>query len=275
MLILFKNCVLFLFYTVVCILMLTDGMSYKKGLYYSFFPVMMIYYLVMLFPSVHRYYIFQVMERGFIRWKIIWQTMFHGALLGKIPHVILFMFLLKELKFIIEYAETRLSKIDESLFEKCPGYRIAHLYLNLFKDDIDNRFHSNCYHTNRLYILESTTVSRETQLGISNYREIRRKNAKPRSMNEDEEKMYEAASNKGILLSNRDYLLAYYVGLLFTLTLWEHFTVSFLLIFVDISSYFFTRAVVHDVCVDFAYVAIALFFALQQNNNILVTKNLN
>ncbi len=256
---------LFVFYTCLCILMLLDVMWYEKGLYFTFFPVMMIYYLFMLFPSIHRHYIYQVTERGFIRWKIIWQILFHGAISNEIPYILLFLFLLKELKFVIEFAETRLSKIEESLYEKCPGYRIAHLHLNLFQDDMDNRFHVNCFHTNRLYILESTVLSRETQLGISNYREIRRRNKAPRTMTEEEENMYKASSNQFLLFSNRNYIIGYYVGLLCTILLFEHYT-SFILVLFNITTFLFMRSAIHDVLVDLAYGVISVLFALQRNN---------
>lgn len=265
MIILFKNATLFVYYASVCILMLSDVMWYEKGLFFSFFPIMMIYHLVLLFPSIHRHYIYQVTERGFIRWKIIWQVLFHGAMTLHFPYIVLFLFVLKELKFVIEFAETRLSKIEESLYEKCPGYRIAHLHLNLFQDDMDNRFHANCFHTNRLYILESTVASRETQLGISNYREIRRRNKTPRAMTEEDEKMYKAAANQALLFSQRNYIVGYYVGLLCTISLFEHYT-TFLLIMFNITTFLFTRSVVHDVLVDLSYGVISVFFALQRNN---------
>lgn len=280
MIIFVKNTTLFLFYFSLCFMMVSGLLPYKKGFYFSFFPIMMIYYLVMMFPRLHYHYIYQISERGFIRWKVFWQLLFHASLALQNPYlcisVIFYMFLLKELCFVIKFAETRIAKIEESIYEKMPTFRIAHLHLNVFEDDMDNRFHVNCYHTNRLYLLESTVKSRKTQLGISNYRDIRRRKQKPRTMNEHEEKMYNAASNEQILLSDRKYLLLYYVGILSSITLFIDLSsttkafFNLLLIFGDMFSFLFTHSLFHDGFVDISYAVVSLCIALRQSSHILM-----
>jgi len=278
MILLLKHGLLFSFYFTLCFMMVSDIVPYSKGLYYSFFPVMMIYYLAMLSPKIQRYYIYQVMERRFVRWKVVWQLLFHSSLSLYNPTLciatILYMYLLKDFCFLINFAETRLAKIEETIHEKMPQYRIAHLHLNVFEDDMDNRFHVNCYHTNRLYLLESTVKSRKTQLGISNYRDIRRRKQNPRTMNEEEEKMYIASSNNGILLANRNYLQAYYIGSILIVSLFIDLSnttksyVNLMLIFGNIFTYLFTHPLFHDGVVDISYAVVALFVALEQSSNI-------
>ncbi len=41
---------------------------------------------------------------------------------------------------LIKHAEKRIAKIEMSMFDEGLGQRIAHLHLNVFKDDIENRF---------------------------------------------------------------------------------------------------------------------------------------
>jgi uncharacterized membrane protein YqhA len=84
-------------------------------------------------------------------------------------------------------------------------------------------------------------------------------------MSEEDEKMYKAAANQSLLFSQRNYIIAYYVGLLCTLSLFEHYT-TFLLVLFNMTTFLFTRSAVHDVLVDLSYGGISVFFALQQNN---------
>lgn len=263
-----KNTVFFLFYSSICCLMLTGHMHYERGFYFSFFPIMMMYYLLMLHPGIHERYIFQMTERYFLRWKIIWCIYFHMCL-NRDVLIVLFLYLYKEFVFVINYAETRLAKIDESMYEKMTGYRVAHLHLNVFQDDMDNRFHENCYHTNRLYLIESTNTSRETQLGISNYRDIRRRGKAPREMTEDDARMYKASSNKGLLLANRRIMVAYPMVILVVFSLTNY--LSAILIIGNILSYMFTRAMFHDFWTDISYAVVSVIYAQWQNNNMLIT----
>jgi len=183
---------------------------------------------------------------------------------------LLYMFLYKELYFLIHFAEARLAKIEDSIEEKMPQYRIAHLHLNVFPDDMNNRFHESCFNTNRLYLLETSTSSRETQLGISNYREIRKKNKKPREMTDREKILYKAAGNTEILISERLYFILYPIAVLIVLLI---FTIAatyvensglalltFQLIITDILSYTLTPPVYHDLIVDLNYAVSSVIF---------------
>jgi len=270
MLIYGKNLLFFFYYALLCFLMLSNHIAYVKGWYFSFFPMMMMYYMVMLHPYFHMLYIYSVMEKRYFRCKQVWQLFFHICL-GYISTP-LYLFLYKELFFIIKFAEKRLAKIEESIVEKIPSYRIAHLHLNTFKEDMDNRFHYSCFDTSRLYLLETTQESKKTQLGISNYREIRRKQDTPREMSDEETIMYTAASNQTLFLSNRKYYIISPIVILAGMLLIEtsntlNYSVHATLIFIDVATYIFTPPRAHDIFVDVSYASAALIFALVYYNN--------
>lgn len=282
MIIYVKNSILFLYYAILCFLMLTKNIVFVKSVFFYFFPVMMVYYMCMLHPRIHMMYIYYVMEKKYVRWKQVWQFFFHFAMYLHDDNMyislgsLLYLFLYKELYFVLSFAESRLGKIEESIHEKIPEYRIAHLHLNVFKEDMDNRFHESCFNTNRLYVLESTGESRKTQLGISNYRDVRRKDKPPRDMGDEEQVMYIASSNETTFLENRQYFIFYPVAilgilLLFTMVgstnpLATYFNLS--LILSDLLSYMFMRSQRHDVSVDVNYAVSALLFAQLHYSNI-------
>ena len=223
------------------------------------------------------YYIYYVTERHFVWWKVLWQMYYHGSLTYSSFCVatLVYMVTIKEIIFLLKFSEKRLAKIEESIEEKAPQYRIAHLHLDVFQDDINNRFHRSCFNTNRLYLLESTIESKRTQLGISNYRDIRRKNEEPRDMNEEEQIWYKAASNEYILLENRHFyillpILALSAMLLFTLDVYNPtIYVHILLIVGDISTYIFTPRLVHEVLVDVFYALASVLYGLLCYNLLL------
>lgn len=270
-----KNLILFLYYSCVCIAMLTEHLNYEKGFYFSFFPIMMIYYLAMLFPKIHHNYVYYVIERKGVRWKDVWRLYFHFSLylgsnsLFATLATIIYFSLYKELNFIIHYAENRLAKIEEAIYEKLPGFRIAHLHLNVFTDDMSNRFHEHCFKTNRLYILESTPASKSTQLGISNYREIRRKKKEPREMDDREIVMYEASSNKTLFIDHRNYFIYTPVALLFFFIIFTDVSntlrsyVNLLLILSDVLTFLFTNSDTNDIFIDLIYAVFALVYGIE------------
>ena len=150
-----------------------------------------------------------------------------------------------------------------------PQFRIAHLHLNVFEEDMDNRFHESCFNTNRLYLLETTNTSRETQLGIINYREIRKNKKKPREMTEREKVLYNASSNETMFLSDRNYFIFYPLGILFFLllcTLVGSYSILTLYLYVslvcgDVVTYMTMDPRYHDVYVDVHYAVASLVFA--------------
>lgn len=275
MIIYVKNSILFLYYAILCFLMLTKHIVFVKSVFFYFFPIMMIYYMCMLHTRIHMMYVYYVMEKKYVRWKQIWQFFFHFAMYLHDENMyialagLLYLFLYKEVYFLLHFAEARLGKIEESIYEKIPNYRIAHLHLNVFQEDKDNRFHGSCFNTNRLYVLESTSQSRAVQLGISNYRDIRRKGNTPREMTEEEQTMYIASSNETLFLENRQYFIFYPVAILGILLLFTvvgttsplatYFNLS--LIVCDLLSFMFMRSQCHDVSVDVNYAVYSLIFA--------------
>lgn len=275
MLLFVKNSLLFLYYGMLCFLMLTNHLRFVKTTFFYFFPVMMLYYLVMIQSRVHMMYLYFVMEKRYVRWKQLWQFFFHMAIfLGTDALFIavaglVYMFLYKELFFTIKFAEKRLAKIEESIDEKMPQFRVAHLHLNVFEEDMENRFHESCFNSNRLYLLETTSSSRETQLGIINYREIRKNKKKPREMTEREKVLYNASSNETMFLSDRNYFIFYPLGILFFLllcTLVGSYSIlqSYLyvsLICGDVVTYMTMDPQYHDVYVDAHYAVASLVFA--------------
>ena len=276
-----KHVFLFLYYATTCFFMLTDHLVFVRTYFFYFFPIMMIYYMCLLHPRIHMIYQYNVMEKYFVRWNNVWQLGFHivMCIMEECLYVqtfcLLYYFLYKELYFLIHFAEKRLSKIEDSMEEKIPGYRIAHLHLEVFTEDVDNRFHKSCFDTNRLYILESTIQSRETQLGITNYREIRRKNRKPRLMSESEKVLYEASSNRTMLVSNREQFVLYPVAILWfmlmcALLAYPSFVscLSTALISLSACSYVIIPVKYHDLVVDLSYAVVSLVFAQLYYKNI-------
>jgi len=215
-----------------------------------------------LFTPSHVIYEYFIKEKGYPRWKQLWQLLFHVSINPDSVFVLFYLFLAKEIPFLIRFAEARLAKIEDSLEEKAPGYRIAHLHLNVFQEDMDNRFHASCFDTNRLYLLETNNISRETQLGISNYRDIRKNKRKPRTMTEADKIMYKASSNETLFLMYRNYFMYYPVVILIGLlglTIHTKFSiVSSSLILIDILSYYFMRSQHHDLVVDLSYALVGV-----------------
>lgn len=263
--------------------MLSGHLRYQKGFYFSFFPIMMIYYLIMLFPRVHNVYIYHVIERKGVRWKVLWRLYFHFSLyyctdsLFATLATIIYFTLYKELNFTIHFAENRLAKIDEAIYEKLPGFRISHLHLGVFNDDTANRFHENCFKTNRLYILESTAASKSTQLGISNYREIRRRKKEPRSMTDTELKMYEASSGRLIFIDNRNYYIYTPIAILFFFIIFTDVSITLksymnlILILTDVLTFLFLSNDKNDIICDLTYAVLSIAYSLVHYNSPMQT----
>lgn len=260
-----KNIALFVYYTSVCFFMLTDRLFFSRSILFYFFPFMMVYYLTCMSSYFHMIYLYFVMEKGYARWKQLWQLLFHIAIYPTGIGTLAMLFVVKEIPFLIKHAEARLASIEDSLEEKVPSYRIAHLHHKVFEEDIDNRFHTSCFDTNRLYLLETTNVSRETQLGISNYREIRKKRKKPRSMTDSDVVMYKASNNKQMFLLGRNYYIYYPVFFLLGVLIGEPISISSLisslLIWIDLMSYYFMQPQYHDLMVDLSYAVASVGFS--------------
>ena len=192
------------------------GYTYNNDMVmFPFIIMSIIYYSIMLIPYVHKIYIYNLMERSIPKWTYLIRAAFHYLLfkndiMSAFPSVLIVCILsiLKDIIFLIEHAETRLAKIDKILYED-PDFnkkRISHLHLNVFADDINNRFHKHCFNTNRLYVeCDITPYAADTALAINNYRILRKDKKRPREFTEGDEVAYIASENHKIFISGRDY----------------------------------------------------------------------
>lgn len=169
-----------------------------------------LYYCAMLTPKVHQIYIYNLVERIIPKWTYIIRILFHYTcyypnLTKAFPATlcVVMIMLWKDILFLIRHAEKRLAKIEMSMYDEESPHRIAHLHLNVFKDDINNRFHKHCFDTNRIYLIDNTPSSRDSLLSIYNYRALRLEGKKPRPFTGDDELHYTASNNKRIFISQR------------------------------------------------------------------------
>ena len=155
--------------------------------------------------------------------------------------------------YLIHHAEKRLGKID-SIIEY---NRIAHLHYNLYPIDMTNRFHKNQFETNRLYMFNDIEEARKTSLGVNNYRKMIRENKQPRSMTVEEQRMFKAAKNELIFISNRNYFLYLPALIIFSLIGYVDFSrpTNFILFLLEIFSRLFLNKFQN-------YVVTNLIFAL-------------
>ena len=172
------------------------------------------YYSILLIPRIHQIYVYNIVERIIPKWTYLIRALFHYVLfyptLTKAFPAVLSVFILmwwKDIYFLITHAEKRLAKIEMSMFdEECPQ-RIAHLHLNVFADDMGNRFHKHCFNTNRIYLIENTQQSSDSLLSIHNYRSLRMEGKPPRAFTGDDKLYYKASNNKRIFISHREYFI--------------------------------------------------------------------
>lgn len=166
--------------------------------------------MIMLIPKIHQYYVFSIVERVIPKWTYLLRaafhyTLFYPTLTKSFPSVVSIgiIMLWKDIVFLIVHAEKRLAKIEMSMFDEEMGHRIAHLHLNVFEDDIQNRFHKHCFDTNRIYLIQNTEASKQSNLSIANYRKLRLEGKTPRTFIDDDSIYYDASNNKRVFISNR------------------------------------------------------------------------
>ena len=111
-------------------------------------------------------------------------TLYYPDLNKSFPVVlcVLMVMLWKDCCFLISHAEKRLPKIETSMHHEDIEQRVAHLHLNVYADDIENRFHKHCFNTKRLHMQENTEQSKDALLSIYNYRKLHRKGKQPREV---------------------------------------------------------------------------------------------
>ena len=99
-----------------------------------------LYYMVLLVPKIHQYYVFNIVERTIPKWTYLIRaafhyTLFYPTLTKSFPSVVSICIIMmwKDVIFLIKHAEKRIAKIEMSMFDEGLGQRIAHLHLNVFK----------------------------------------------------------------------------------------------------------------------------------------------
>ncbi len=225
-----------------------------------------LYYVILMAPKIHHIYVYNIVERFIPRWTYFVRaafhyTLFYPTLTKSFPSVlcVLMIMLWKDIIFLITHAERRLAKIEMSMYDEEMTHRIAHLHLNVFSDDMENRFHKHCFNTNRLYLLENTENAMDTQLAIHNYRKLRTERKKPREFTGNDKVYYEASSNHKIFISHRYIFMAYPLIILvwlacmtdlsFTETMYMHHGI----LLADVLSKWFGNKI-NDIVIDLSYV---------------------
>jgi hypothetical protein len=131
------------------------------------------YYLLLLHPDGLQHYVFHLIERHIPLCSYLYRTVLYFLIFYREPvrfllafTSLMFILLWKQTIFLIHHAERRLYKIEYSLYEQVPRKRIAHLHHQMYAEDSGNRFHSHMYHTNRIFLMDSTVDT----MGISDSR---------------------------------------------------------------------------------------------------------
>mgnify|MGYP001178368143 CR=1 FL=1 len=258
-----KHISLFVIYT--SILCYTFLYSIPGKLVHQVVMLYILYYGVLIIPFVHKIYVYNVIERTIPKWSYIIRAsvhyMFFSPILTKCFPSVLSVFIImlwKDIYFLICHAEQRIAKIETALYEQNILHRVAHLHLNVFEDDMKNRFHKHCFDTNRLYLIDHTDKSREEMLGIYNYRNVRSEKKTPRKFYGKDETYYKASNNSRIFISKRYYFTVPPLCLLVWLMAMTDTSTSLIMyinhvvLLVDILSYYL-GPITNDILVDVSY----------------------
>ena len=166
-------------------------------LFYSVYPVSVLYYSVLSIPYIHNIHLYNLKFRTVPKWNLFYRLYFHAVLLHECAistSLLLFgISMWRDLRFVIQHAEERLKAIDKAMYEneESKHLRIAHLHYQTFKDDSVGRNHRNHFNENKLHIVRHSLQSEEFQNGMINYELYRKKNKfPPKRNNEDEQKMW-------------------------------------------------------------------------------------
>jgi len=186
----------------------------ETELFYSVFPLFTLYYALLSVPKIHQMYEYNTVEQTTPKWTYFFRMYYHVVLLDTIPYAgMISMFLLlvillwKDLRFLVVHAEERLKAIDEAMYSNgnTKAYRICHLHLNAFTDDLTARSHVHFFNTNALNVVNHSVQSEADQNAIKNYVEYRKKHVfPPKNMSEWERKMWNMSMYKNIFIQNRD-----------------------------------------------------------------------
>jgi len=225
----------------------------------------MIYYLILTMPSAHKVYEYNLCERVIPKTTYLYRCLFHYVLFSSnqldwFPAVlsVLIIMLWKDVSFLIRHAENRLAKIDTAIYEAKIGMRLSHMYLNVFMDDVNNRFHEHCFDTNKIYFEQDSLTSDKMGLAIYNYRMMRSEKRRPKRLTSDESIAYAASSNKSMFVSQRWAFLASPLAILaltviMSTSRWDTTVcINHLLIIGDVAT-FQLSAKTNDIFIDIAY----------------------
>jgi len=244
-------------------------------------PFMILYYAINISNYVHSRYVFNLTESTIPLWTYSYKILFHALLFHNHAYKIIlttltwFIFILwKQIRFIVIHAENRLAKIDAELYASEKGIRIAHLRHRVISEDQQNRFHSNLFKTNRLYMLPFTKDTEKDYCALHNYRVERIDGNSPTLNNDWERRMWDASKNNTTFLDNTNCVAdrTYYttfpiiyilVAIIATDTSYtpEAFVNSVLFLFQIINT-FFLHNIVYDVAVDTLYYAITTIYMI-------------
>jgi len=181
---------------------------------------------------------------------------------------VLIIMLWKDVSFLIRHAENRLAKIDTAIYEAKIGMRLSHMYLNVFMDDVNNRFHEHCFDTNKIYFEQDSLTSDKMGLAIYNYRMMRSEKRRPKRLTSDESIAYAASSNKSMFVSQRWAFLASPLAILaltviMSTSRWDTTVcINHLLIIGDVAT-FQLSAKANDIFIDIAYAIMTIICVYQ------------
>jgi len=225
----------------------------------------MIYYLILTIPSAHKVYEYNLCERVIPKTSYVYRCAFHYVLfysnqLEVFPVVmsVLLVMLWKDVSYLIRHAEERLAKIDTAIHEAKIGMRLSHMFLNVYMDDVNNRFHVHCFDTNKIYFETDSLTSDKMSLAIYNYRMMRAEHRHPKTLTPDEAIAYAASSNRSMFVSRRwAFLASPLVMLAWTMivstTNWDTTVcISHLLIIGDVATFQLSTKT-NDIFVDVMY----------------------
>lgn len=232
----------------------------------------MVYYLILTMPSVHKVYEYNLRERVIPKTTYLYRCLFHYVLFSSnqldwFPAVlsVLIIMLWKDISFLIRHAENRLAKIDTAIYEAKIGMRLSHMYLNVFMDDVNNRFHVHCFDTNKIYFEQDSLTSDKMGLAIYNYRMMRSEKRHPKTLTSDEAIAYTASSNKSMFVSHRWGFLASPLAILVlamamsTSKWYAPIYTNHLLLIGDVVT-FQLSAKANDIFIDIAYASMAIVY---------------
>lgn len=235
----------------------------------------MIYYLILTMPSAHKVYEYNLCERVIPKTTYLYRCLFHYVLFSSnqldwFPALlsVLIIMLWKDISFLIRHAENRLAKIDTAIYEAKIGMRLSHMYLNVFMDDVNNRFHEHCFDTNKIYFEHDSLTSDKMGLAIYNYRMMRSEKRRPKRLTSDEAIAYAASSNKSMFISQRWAFLASPLAIL-ALTMimstsrwYAPIYTNHLLLIGDVAT-FQLSAKANDIFIDIAYATMTIICVYQ------------